>query len=522
MIKMRRVTKLSAVALLCLCTTAHAGQVHLESPDGSIAFDGELEGFDGNFYFLRTSIGELRIDKATVSCEGADCPQIERPRADLVVRGSDTVGDELMPLLIEGYANRYGAAVTDRQSVEADTISLIVNEDEGTGDEMLVAEVQAAGSSTGFRALIDGNANIAMSSRPARSKEVRAILDQGRGNILDLSQEYIIAVDSILTIISPANPVDELTMEQVAGLFSGRITNWTEVGGPNMPVTVYTRPETSGTRGVFATQVLKPNNAEMFSGAEVVSSNREMSDRVTSDAGGIGYVGFASQREAKSVDLVASCGIRMAANAFSAKTEEYPLERRLRLFVDKSDLDAHTRGLLDFAISEDAEGLVRKAGFIDLGVTVSEESLNAERLLDVAKQSQDPYALVLLCNMLIDLDGANRLSTTFRFASGSAALDNKSVRDLGRMVHFLGRPENRGKEVIIVGFTDSDGAFSANVALAEGRAAVVREALLNHPDAGELAGLRIRSTGYGELSPVGCNEDFLGRKRNRRVEIWIR
>ena len=243
---------------------------------------------------------------------------------------------------------------------------------------------------------------------------------------------------------------------------------------------------------------------------------------MTADAGGIGYVGFASKRGAKSVDLVSTCGIPISATAFSAKTEEYPLQRRLRLFVDNSPLTAHERGLLEFAISEDAQGLVRKAGFIDLGVTADDSAIDPGKLLSTASEDLEPAAIPVLQRMLGDLTGAERLSTTFRFTTGSVRLDNKAVRDLGRMARFLSRPENAGREIFVVGYTDSVGPFPSNERLAQGRAAVVLDALLRHPDARGLRDLRISSTGYGELSPVGCNDSDLGRARNRRVEIWIR
>ncbi|MEM8787685.1 MAG: phosphate ABC transporter substrate-binding/OmpA family protein [Pseudomonadota bacterium] len=510
------------MACLAIAGTAQAQQVVLESPDKAIRVQGQLLSHSDISYVVQTAIGVMEVQKASVGCTGDGCPQATVDGADLVVRGSDTIGEELLPLLVEGYANSMEAGVRDRSEVGEDTSRLKIHEEFGAGETMMSVDVQAAGSSTGFRSLLAGEADIAMSSRPARADELRAAREAGLGNLTDLDQEYIIAVDSILTIVSPDNPVNELSVGQMADIFSGRVSNWSEIGGPNLPVTVFTRPEASGTRGVFATQILSPANAQMSADAVVVGSNAEMADRVTETAGGIGYVGFASVRGAKPVDLIASCGIRMPATEFSAKTEEYPLERRLRLYVDNRPGSEHRRNLLNFAISTEAEGLVRKAGFIDLGVVRNPDPLQAERLIDAATEANDPFALSALRDMLVDLNGASRLSTTFRFASGSAALDNKAVRDLGRMIAFLGREENAGSEVLVVGFTDADGAFSANDALSEARAAVVLQALLDHPDAGKLANVRLRSTGYGELSPVGCNTDFLGKKRNRRVEVWIR
>lgn len=441
---------------------------------------------------------------------------------DLMIRGSDTVGADLMPLLIEGFANMRSGAVAKREDQGEDLVALDVRTDFGTGDRMFVAAVESKGSSAGIRALLNEETDIAMASRPARGSEVEALAGQGRGDMRALTQEYIVAVDSILVVVSPDNPISELPVGTVADLFSGRIQNWAEIGGPDLPVTVYTRHDGSGTRSVFTGAVLTPQQAQMSPAARVAGTNAEMADMVAADAGGIGFVGFASVRNAKPVDLVSSCGIRMDASVFGAKTEEYPLERRLRLFVDNDDLDETTQGLLEYAVSIDAEFLVQKAGFIDLGVIESEPGLDGERIRNAANEARDPFATRMLSSMATDLGGARRLSTTFRFATGSSLLDNKARRDLSRMVEYLSRPNNRGREVLVVGFTDSDGPFSANAALSQRRAEAVMQAIWSTPGAEELADLSMRATGYSELSPVACNDNFQGRQRNRRVEVWIR
>lgn len=511
-----------ASALAITTAAALAEEVTVISVDGSVNVIGELVSSSTEFITIRTAIGEMRVPTDQVECTGSGCPKTEVVTADVVVRGSDTIGEELMPLLIEGYAATMQSGVAQRTPNGADTTAMSVRDDFGAGEEVLVASVQSAGSSTGFKALLEDETHVAMSSRPARRAEVVALVEQGRGNLLDLEQEYIIAVDSILTIVSPENPVEALSVDQIAGLMSGRYTNWSQVGGADVPVNVYARPETSGTRSVFEGQILSASGESLSAEATIVASNEEMSDRVTLDPGGIGYVGFAQKREAKSVDLIASCGIRMTATAFSAKTEEYPLERRLRLFTDNRDMPDHVRGLLDFAISSDADGLIQKAGFIDLGVKTAEVSLDMGQLLNSAAEANDPVALRMMRDMMRTLDGAQRLSTTFRFTPGSAELDNKAKRDLDRLIEFLQRPENAGREVMLVGYTDSDGAFSSNAELSISRANSVRLNLLNHKGPEALEGIEIATAGYGELSPVGCNDDFRGRLRNRRVEIWMR
>lgn len=511
-----------AASIMTMATAAAAQEVVLSSTDGSINLTGELVSYDDETYSIRSTLGLMSISRSDVSCDGEACPKVAFDSADLYIRGSDTVGEELMPLLVEGYFGKSRAAISKREELGDRTVNLVINDDFGSGEKLSTIAVQSAGSTTGFTALIDGQTDISMSSRPARGREIRELSGQGRGDLLSLGQEYIVAVDSIILVVSPENGVDELSVEQAAQIFSGQITNWADLGGPNVAINVYSRPDTSGTRGVFDGQILAPFDDELTAEAKIVGGNDEMADLVTADPGGIGYVGFAYARDAKPVDLIASCGIRMSATPFAAKTEEYILQRRLRLFTDNADLPEHAQALLDFAVSEDADGLVRKAGFIDLGVDLDDSGLDLEQLLQDAIAAEDPVALRLLRTMTGELDNASRLSTTFRFEVGSALLDNKAQRDVDRVVHFLARPENQGREALIVGFTDADGAFSANAALSEARAQVVLNTLQNHPEAEKLAGLDMTVSGYGELSPVGCNDTLRGRQSNRRVEVWLR
>lgn len=498
-----------------------AEPVRLYSPDGEVEIFGELLEVEETQYIVQTSLGAIAVERSKVICDGESCPATELAKADVIVRGSDTVGEILLPLLVEGLANRDRAAVAERKEVAADTTHLVVRDDRGQGETLMVVEVQAAGSSTGFRALIDDETDIAMSSRAPKSGEFRTILDQGRGDLEDINQEYIIAVDSILMVVSPENPISELTTDQAARIFSGAAKNWSEFGGPDLDIRVYARPETSGTRAVFEGAILQSGQT-LTSDATIMSSNEELAEVVTNDPGGIGYVAFAATRNAKPVSIRLNCGIVANATPFSAKTEEYVLQRRLRLYTDNGSRDPRVQRLLDFAISSEADGLIGQAGFIDLSVVADDKGIDAEALLNGAFTSNEPVALSTLRNMMSELEGARRLSTTFRFASGSSRLDNKAERDIARMVEFIARPENARKQVLVVGFTDSDGDFSANERLSISRAQVVLDAIRNHSSAAQIDTVEMAALGFGELSPVGCNEDFQGRQRNRRVEIWLR
>ncbi|MEM8752645.1 MAG: phosphate ABC transporter substrate-binding/OmpA family protein [Pseudomonadota bacterium] len=508
----------AALGVAAASTGALSAEVLLRSNDGSIDVTGELLDFSDGVYTVRTSIGPLRLSAARVRCEGEGCPVIDVSGADVTLSGSDTVGEELMPLLLAGYAARFEAEADVQTGSRPFEKAVSLIGDGGFGDEITSFSVISRGSSTGFEDLLAGEAEIAMSSRSVRPAEAEAFASAGHGDLTSLGQERILAVDSLRVIVHPDNPVDTISFADLAAVFAGEITNWSALGGPDAPISVYSRNTESGTFDTFQRRMMRPARKEVSPNAEVLPGHIEISKAVTSDPGGIGYVGFAFERGAKTLDLRTACDIVVRADEFSAKTEEYPLERRLYLYAKNGEMSDHAQGLFDYAATEAVDGLVSKAGFVNLGVKRRGQEDAANRVRDLIEATDDPFETNLMRQLYIEMLEYDRLSTTFRFAPGASVLDNKALRDLDRIANFLAAQP--GAEVAVVGFTDSDGPFSSNLSLAERRAAQVL-AELRRVGGDRLAGVDIQSRGFGELSPSACNETFDGRKINRRVEIWI-
>ncbi len=513
---MRALSQVIALLGAGLLPLASAAEVTLTSEDGLVTLKGELLSFDDSTFVLETSVGTLQLDRNVMQCIGDDCP-IETPK--MVFSGSDTLGDVLMPTLISAFAQSQGASISNPSDRSDDIVELLAT---GPKGDLFKAEVQAAGSSIGLQALIEGETQVAMSSRPPKAEEIAQIAQQGRGDITDISQNHVIAVDSIVVATSPDNPVNELTMAQLAQLYAGTITNWNEVGGPDLPVKLLTRPETSDARGVFVENVLAPVELAMAASAEVVSSASDMAERIKTTPGAIGYVGFADSAETNPLNLIAECGIVMTPSAFAAKTEEYPLGRRLHLLTANQGVSDKTRALIDFATSPEADQYIRDAGFLDLGVEEYPEADQRSRLLADPELELGAAELTAIGEMVRELEGATRLSTTLRFEAGSNLLDTKSQRDIERVLQYLGQPENEDRTLILAGFTDGDGPFAINRDLSIQRANAARDTLLQHPSASNLAELNVAAFGFSELAPVACNSSEIGRDRNRRVELWLK
>nr|WP_281356654.1 phosphate ABC transporter substrate-binding/OmpA family protein [Sulfitobacter algicola] len=423
-----------------------------------------------------------------------------------------------MPLLLDGFAASQGAVVDTSQ--DNGMLNATVISEAGFGDPIGEFKVNSSSSSEGFQALQNENVHINMSSRRIRPQEARSLRDAGAGNMIDVGQEHIIAADSIAVIVHPNNPVQSISLETLDLIFSGNITNWSELGGSSAPITVFGRESGSGTASVFEEKIFAASGRRKSSFVREINTSQEMSRVVSSDPNAIGYVGTAFVRGAKALDIVSSCGIRTSPTSFLAKTEEYPLQRRLYFYNRADNLTFEAQDLIDYAVSSEADNIITKAGFVDLGVRRLAMDNAGTRMQDLIQSTTDPFELGLMREMLVDMFQWDRLSTTFRFSSGSSRLDGKAQVDLQRLVEYL-QLQPQGTEVSLVGFTDGDGAFEANRALSVGRAQQVVDAIQLFAGP-QLEKISFVAKGYGEMAPVACNDTLDGKRINRRVEVWIR
>ena len=513
----------SALAIImatAVAAPALAQDVTLASADGTVNLTGQFRGIENGAYILVTAMGEMRISTDRVSCVGVACPGGEEVKADLVIGGSDTVGLGLMPLLLEGYSSAADAAMTVSATVTTDEIIAEMIGEQGFGEPMPSILVNSRTSSSGFQDLLANQIEISMASRRIRPEEARALREAGSGNMISPAQEHVIAADSLVLITHPDLPVSSLTIEEVAGIYTGRTTNWQELGGPDLPITVIDRPAGSGTRAVFEGRILGDAGGVDFDGKVIADTNTDASRMVSETQGAITYVGFAFQRGLPALTLVNECGIATTADAFSAKTEEYPLQRRLYMYSREDTLSEAGIAFLDYATSAEADTVIQKAGFTGFAVVRRDQTMDSPRARALLNAEVDAYEGGFMREMLGQMVDFDRLSSTFRFRTGSTQLDERGVIDLERLISFL-QTQPQGTEVMLVGFTDDVGEFESNLSLSEQRALQVAEQVRNAA-AERLPNIQLTTRGYGEIAPTACNSAEEGRNINRRVEVWIK
>ncbi|MBX2804799.1 MAG: OmpA family protein, partial [Hyphomicrobiales bacterium] len=254
--------------------------------------------------------------------------------------------------------------------------------------------------------------------------------------------------------------------------------------------------------------------------AKRYASSVELSDSVTRDPNGIGFIGFAYIRNAKPLIIGTNCGIVSRPTEFAVKTEEYALARRLYYYTTNRLSSEHARGLLDYALSDTAQPVITDAGFINQDIEMLAMSDQGERLAQALTAAPEDFNAALMQDLAVTLSGAQRLSVTFRFEKNSGDLEQKALQDAQRLARYLQRHRNEVQNVLLLGFADSSGTFDMNRAISLARADAVRAALTERGAGFDASRLVLK--GYGELMPVDCNNSEKGRAKNRRVEVWVK
>ncbi|MGQ9623371.1 MAG: phosphate ABC transporter substrate-binding protein [Candidatus Caldatribacteriaceae bacterium] len=223
--------------------------------------------------------------------------------------------------------------------------------------------VSGGGSGVGITALLDGVADIAMSSREAKGNEIKDAQNRGKELI-----PFIIAYDAIALIVHPSNPLNDITLQDLQRIYGGEVKSWAEVGGQNIPVVPISRDFASGTFEVFNRVVL--SQKELTPSALMLVSNLAILQEVASSPGCIGYVGLGYVQ--KDVKVLSLDGIFPSPE--NVRLKKYPLARALYLYLSHPP-EGKVQNFLEFILSEEGQKLVAEEGFIPVNLEEKEGNL---------------------------------------------------------------------------------------------------------------------------------------------------
>jgi phosphate transport system substrate-binding protein len=244
----------------------------------------------------------------------------------LVIKGSDTLGAKLVPTLAEAYkAKNSGVSF----------------------------EIAAEGSTTGIAAIIDGTAQIGMSSRRAKPTEVSAATAKGV-----TLKPTIVAYDGIAVVVNANNPLAKLSKRQVEQIFTGDVADWSAVGGNPGKISIYTRNTSSGTYSDW--KDLAMNKRDYAASSQKMAGNEQIVAEVAKNPAGVGYVGLA-YINAPGIKVIAIDGTAPSKAAVLAK--KYPYARPT-FYYTNGEASGEAAKFLAFTLSEEGRAISEQIGFV--------------------------------------------------------------------------------------------------------------------------------------------------------------
>ena len=244
----------------------------------------------------------------------------------LVIKGSDTLGAKLVPTLAEEYkATHPGVSF----------------------------EIAAEGSTTGLAAIIDGTAQIGMSSRRAKPTEMSAATAKGV-----TLKPLIVAHDGIGIVVHANNPLAKLSKRQVEQIFAGEVTDWSAVGGKPGKISIYTRNTASGTYSDF--KQLAMNSKDYAKSSQKMAGNEQIAAEVGKNPNGVGYVGLA-YLTAPGLKVIAVDGLLPTKETVLKGT--YPYSRPTFYYTNGAPTGEAAK-FIEFTMGAEGKKIIEKVGFV--------------------------------------------------------------------------------------------------------------------------------------------------------------
>jgi phosphate transport system substrate-binding protein len=244
----------------------------------------------------------------------------------LVIKGSDTLGAKLVPQLAEEF-----------KAKNPDT----------------TFDIAAEGSTTGIAALIDGTAQIGMSSRQVKPAEKTAA--QAKSVSFN---EIIVAHDGLAVIVNAKNPIANLTKKQVAQIFTGEVSDWSAVGGTPGKISIYTRNTSSGTYSDW--KELAMNKRDYAGGSQKMAGNEQITAEVGKNPNGIGYVGLAYLK-ASGVKPVKIDNVEVTPETVRSNAWPYA---RPTFFYTNGEPAGVAKQFVEFTLGEEGQKIAERVGFV--------------------------------------------------------------------------------------------------------------------------------------------------------------
>ncbi len=484
-----------ALAAALLASQAPAQDATLTARDGGLALSGDLLGFDGEVYRLRTRYGDLTIDASAVICDGPACPDLAAPRADIRITGAAEPARALLPPLFAGFAAARGLHF--ESSVQSQGFQIVLSD---PASQQVLADItfSPAPAEPARAAVTTGAAEMAVAALPVPGLPTR-----------------VLAMEALVAIVAIDNPLPHARTSDLAPALLGEVTNWQALGGPDMPIVLHGLAPDAALTGAIAARLGRAVPATV-----IHPDTAALARAVARDPWALALTGLANAGPARRLPLTDSCDFPLPVTPLAVKAEDYPLSAPVYLLTARRRLPLLAREFMEYLATDAAQSVVADSGYIDRRPTRAPLTGDGARLLGAIRNAGPEVSLDELQRLAEAMTGGERLSLTFRFEDGSSQLDAHSQENITDLARLIGARAFDGLRPDFAGFSDGSGAAATNLALSQSRAEAVRAALAAAaPDLApsDLPGVMA----FGEALPMACDTTDAGRRINRRVELWL-
>jgi phosphate transport system substrate-binding protein len=229
-------------------------------------------------------------------------------------------------------------------------------------------QVTGGGSGIGFAALQNNTTDIADASRPIKPNERAACIKTfGKS-----PREYKVALDGLSVYVNEANPLKEMSIDQLEQIFTGKVRNWKEVGGNDVPITIYSRENSSGTYEFFKEHILK--GQDFASSAQTMPGTAALLQAVSKDPKGIGYGGAAYGLGAKALKIKKTADSpAIEPSEENVVSMKYPIWRYLFNYLNPEKDKGEIAAYLNWVRSDEGQKIVKDVGYYSLPDSLKEK-----------------------------------------------------------------------------------------------------------------------------------------------------
>ena len=509
---MKIVSKAAVMALLSTFpVSVLADTVKLSSPDGLISVEGELKGFDGKMLTVATSYGVVKIPADEIVCEG-QCPKgVAQATTESIVTESNVTmafHSARDRDLVVGLLNNTDLATKAQATVQmdADEVAHIKATD---ADQVAAVQFLSEG---------DGDITLGLGNRATQNSAANSI-PLGAANVKS-ARAYEIAVKTLAVILGPDTGIETVSHEELARIYAGEITNWSQLGGSDVTIqAIAVHDEVLGMSNLNAA-VLEPFGLSVGPNSLKVKSDAQAVDIISVARGGIGIVNLNSVKRDQATPIRNVCDVAVKPSEFAVSTGEYPLSVSTFAMMQGDFQSPVLPRLFDAIATEEMQNSLRDDGYQGQAIVYAPETVKSDRVNAVIAQDWQEPLRTSARDLVLMLLEAKQLSVRFLDGTEEDAVGARVRADFVRLAEAIKRGDYDGQEVLFVGYSEtSDPDLSLSVSHVAA-SSVLSAFEQFSPAAAARTGVSFASSGHGSVG-IACSAEKVRGAANV-VEVWVR